>query len=1465
MNIRKFLLILSLFLIVATCIGSVAANDDGNITQDSSILEVAEISDLDDSQVTKTDDDSTLSQTIIVDNEGESHNEMNQHTIRNAINSANDGDTIIINGQDYVHVHVVIDKNLTIKSDVGTRLSPCSSAAQSGHQGIFYLTSKASGTVIEGFNFNNDDGVMGDDEGYAILVSGASDVTLRNCNVTTDGIGDAIRLENAKNTLISNMSIDNAANGIKIQNSQDTTVTSSNVSKDKFGIYVLDSSNTWIISNNIADNRIAGIGIGGTSANTTVIYNNITDNPAGVNLTSSNHVYVLGNHIALNNYGVYVNCNVTKIEIRGNFFDQNKMYEVLNDYRVRNLIDNAKRVGYPDLEIVDNNYMLGYEGTNERPVYRIVYQYDKGKGAYSYDEANDVYRYVGENQGDYKVAKGGVFLRYVFEINKYVICPVIYYEYGPEAWYSTGPYFLTIGEIKQVKKGVYSISMLDKDGNPVTDLNSVPVTFYLNKHNDKIAPQEGEIYKTVMMVNGTATVRFTQEDFLETGNVVTAVFPTNGANFDDKVSRTFAVDDAAIPGTPSNSTISVSDLNTYPNSNEELVAVLADVNGNPIEGEPVTFKIDSNVYTQITDSEGKAKQSISISKEGTYNVDVAYAGDDVDYYASSNSSKVAVKKQTSKIISSNLNMIPKMAEYYSVTLKDESGNVIANLMVTFKVNGKTYSRKTNANGVAKVQLKFSKNKKTYKITTSFAGNNQYKAASKTNKITVKYSSKTAKLSAPSVTIPPKTSKTYTVTLKDGNSNPIKGQKVSVKVNGKTYTKKTNSKGQVSVKVKFTSLKTYKVTASYKGSKIYKKASATGKIKVAKTATKLTAPTISALPKEAKTYTVTLKTGAGKALSKQKVTLTFNGKTYTKTTNSNGQVSLSVNLADEKTYSVVASYKGTAVYKPSKATGKINVAKVDTVIESYNRTYSKDANKQFPVYLKDDSGNPLANRTLTYSINGETYSKTTDENGRANLDLATSSSFEININYAGDGRYRQSSSTNTITVLNETGVIFIDGGLPSYEIQSILDSAPIWSYVQFLGDNYFDISLTVNKGLNIYSLNATVLNAPQGSPALTIAADDVSVSNMIVCGNSGDAIDITGADNVNLLNNSLKNHLNESEIESYANATVNMPGYGVRISNSTRVLVFGNRISLFESGVFAENSSGLIIDYNTIRENNYGIKYGYGVSNTNITHNEISDQTGLYIMTVPEGPSGYGIFLNNSAVNVTINHNHIAWNHMGISLDANYSTGIVITQNTITDNVLEGIRFNAGYDLAENAVEPIVTDNAIYRNARGPSMMILGEMSANPEGIYGPGQWNDSLRLKIDPNWYGTNDLVTWDYDTGVVGYGTMCPRISSSPIRFDNLTCNSPGNYSIVFKKYGEIASNLSEFDMYATLNRGTAKETEVNYNVADGVGSFKFNSTNYNDSGNVIEISVGSLIDSTYRTFKITFRYEVPDSEIPA
>ena len=1456
MKTKEIFIILSFLLIALMCISSVAASDDfndNNLTSDSSSMElgIGDESDLNELSVSN-EDSLSAPQTIVVGESGDNTNEMSDHSIKNAIKSANAGDTIIIRGNEYLHTHVVIDKKLTIKSNVGTKVSSCFSRDFSGYQGMFYLTSAASGTIIEGFNFNNDDGMLIDSEGYAILIDGASNVIIRNCTFSNGGYGDAIRVENAKNTVIQNVNISDANYGIKVVNSAKTTIESSDIS----------------------NNKIAGVSIAGTSKDSKIIYCNVTHNIVGFNLTSSNHVYILSNYIAYNTHGVYVNCNVTKIEIKGNFFNQNKMYEVLNDYRVRNLVvsSGANKVGYKDLEIIDNNYMIGFTGSDsERPVYRIIYDYKgNGKGDYVYDSVSDVFKYVGAGKGDYIDNKGIVFLGYVFEINKNVNCPVIYYDYyytpsnSPLQWSMSGNYELQLSEITQVKKGIYSISIVDANGKVAKDISSVPITFYLNKQGSKASPQDGDIYKTVMMKNGTATVRFYKDDFEESGNVVTAVAPTPGSNIDNKVSKTFAVDDAHIPGTPVNTTLTVSNLNTYPKSNQYLTATLKDNLGNPISGEPVVFKISTNTSTVKTDENGQAKQKVYLTKEGTYTAKVSYAGDDVDYLKSSAKAQITVKKTTAKIVSSNLYMIPKMAEYYSITLKDASGKPISSQKVTFKVNGKTYTKKTNGKGVAKVKLKFNKNKKTYKITIKFAGTNKYKTVSKNNKIYVKYSSKTAKLTVPSVTIPPKTSKYFTVTLKDAKGKAIKKQKVTIKVNGKTYTKKTNSKGKVSIKVKFSKLKTYKVSATYKGSKIYKKASSTGKIKVAKTATKITAPKISATPKESKTYTVTLKTSAGKAVPKQKVTIKVNGKTYTKKTNSKGQASIKVSFANEKSYPVTVNFKGTAIYKASKSTGSVSVSKIKTQLEMYNRTFSKDSSIDYQITLKDRSGNALKNQEINYSINNADFTQLTDADGKVKLDFINinGNSFDLVASYGGSNKYSPVSETAKVTIVDKTGVIFVDGDLPNSEIQNILDNAPTGSDVEFLGDYYFGIALDINKSLNIYSNDKTILNAKDNNPALTIKANKVNITNLIVVGNSGDSIVINDANDIVIYNNTISNSLDESKIESYVDGSLMIPGYGVTISNSDNVELLNNYIESFESGLFAEYSSDISIDSNTFRENNYGIKYGFGVANTKIINNGIVDCVGLYIMTVPEGPTGYGIYLNNSAVNVTINKNHIYNNFIGISLDANYSTGIVITQNTITDQILEGIRFNAGYDLAENAVEPIVTDNAIYRNARGPSMMILGEMSANPFGIYGNGLYNASDKLQLDPNWYGTNQIVTWDNDTGVVGYGTMCPRINTSEIKFNEITYED-GSYKVVFYKNGVQASNLPDFDLFATLNWGTDNPAEVNFNVINGVGSFSFNSSDYNADSNTISITVASLIDSTSRVPKIIYSYEVPESEI--
>ena len=514
---------------------------------------------------------------------------------------------------------------------------------------------------------------------------------------------------------------------------------------------------------------------------------------------------------------------------------------------------------------------------------------------------------------------------------------------------------------------------------------------------------------------------------------------------------------------------------------------------------------------------------------------------------------------------------------------------------------------------------------------------------------------------------------------------------------------------------------------------------------------------------------------------------------------------------------------------------------------------------YTITLKDASGNALSNQKVSYTLNSQKYSQNTDSNGQIKVNISSLAvgSYSIDADYAQTNQYRASSSSSSITISDKTGVTFIDAGLPGDEIQSILDESGL--NVEFLGNSYSDVSITINKPLNITLMPNTVFNGKAKSAVLTISVPDFEVSNIIINANEGSGIVVRDVKGVTIKNVTVSNVLDESKKAKYGSGELLIPGCGIELSNVSDVEITESDVSSFGNAIFIQNADDIEINNNTLSLSNYGINYGLGVKNTNVTNNLITKNIGLYVMDVPEGPLGYGIFLNQSAVNVSITYNRILDNYMGISVDSNFSTGIVITCNWISDNALEGIRFNAGYDLAENAVEPNVNDNAIYRNAKGPSMMILGELSANPAGIYQYGPEDDTKKLQLGANWFGKNARVTWDYENNITGYGTMCPRINATYISVKEIEVVSPGTYSITFYKNDAVASKLPVFEMFATLN-----DVELKFDVVDGVGTFSFDAGDFSSDVNVIKISIGSLTDQ-YRTFEVLMSKTLGAGEIPA
>ena len=1399
---KKIVLISLILFILISSIGAISASDikeinaDDNMAIDETVSESNEINQIDeideidqinedtkienvnnegssqeneimveDSKELKLESSNLQGSTIIVN--GSARNQMNNPTIQNAIDNANAGDTIKITGTVYEHCHFIVDKPLTIISEVGTKMTPCPSNYRgSGTYGLFFINENASGTIIKGFALTN---TINEYDCYGILVRGASNVQIINCTTNTT-YADGIRLENTENVTINNTISKQSYVGINIVNSTKSTITKSKMMNNSVsGISIINSTKTTITNNTISNGSNTGVYVGEGAFNTTIHTNNITYNKhTGINMSSAEYVYVINNFIGFNRNGddytstagagVYVNCNITKVEILGNYIRQNGLYGVLNDYRTRNM--NADRLA-ETLEINNNNYYMGH---TERIAYHIEYKPYAG-GAYTYNSENDAYINVGEGNGNYDIDKSVIYLGYAFYIDE-TICGATLFK-APSTTWGSNNYRLSISELSQVRKGVYQISIVDKDGNIAKEISSIYVAFYLNKDNDKAEPQSGDVYKTVLMQNGTATAEFEGTLYKESGNVITAVFPGLYERYQNCPYGTYNVADSDIPGTYSQTKISVSNMNLVPQSGEYFTATLKDDKGNPVANEKISFKISgfSTTYTKTTDANGKAQLQINLASEKTYTITANYAGSE-NYNKSSAKATVTIKKQSPTITSSDMKLIPKSGEYFTISLKDANKKPIAGKKVTFTIGSSTYTKTTDANGKAQLQINLA-SEKTYTVTIKSPATNQYNAVNKTNKITIKAGSKAVKLSAPNAKFVPKSGKDYIVNLKDSNNNPIADKTISI---------------------------------------------------------------------------------------------TLGTKTYDKITDENGNAKLQINLASEKKNNITVKFAGDDIYSSASAKATITIEKGNTNLISYDRTFINKSAQSFAVTLKDYEGNPMANKEIDFIISSKTYTKTTDANGIAQLtiNLANAKNYKIISRYNGDSQNKAINKTNTITIKEGVGESYIDANLANEEIQRILDGSPEGYTAKFLGTAYNGINLIINKSQNILSEVNTVLNGKDGEAVITVNADNVNLSNLIINANStigeGNGILVNGSKNVNILNNTIKNILDSNKIDDYNNGSTLLPGEGINILNSSQVKIVKNNVSSFESAFYAEYSDDLNISENEFALSDYGIKYGFGNANTEIKNNSIIDNIGWYVMDVPEGPRGYGIFLNNSAVNITISQNNISNNYMGISIDANNSTGIVITSNLIADNSLEGIRFNAGYDLAENAIEPNVTDNAIYRNAEGPSMMILGEMSANPEGIYGAGQWDEELRLKIDPNWYGVNSLRTWDYDSGIVGVGTMCPRIKTTTIRFNEIASIGPNEFSITFYKNGEIASNLASFDIYATLNRNTDKETEVHFHVINGTGSFSFDDDKFLSGTNTIEISVGSLINVVDRIYQVVY-----------
>ena len=251
--------------------------------------------------------------------------------------------------------------------------------------------------------------------------------------------------------------------------------------------------------------------------------------------------------------------------------------------------------------------------------------------------------------------------------------------------------------------------------------------------------------------------------------------------------------------------------------------------------------------------------------------------------------------------------------------------------------------------------------------------------------------------------------------------------VIVNINGKNYTAIVKY-GVASVTISNLANGTYSVSVFYNGDDTYMPMENSTKFTVSKVSDyNMTVDIADIIKGENATITVTVpKDGTGS------VVVTINGTDY-KGTVTNGTAKVIIPGLDEGTYKVVTFYTGDAKYDSMIVNGTITVNKntkttltMDDVVK-----YFKGA-QNLTAKLVDAFGNPIANATVYFTVNGKVYAKTTDKNGTASMGIGlVPNEYKVNAVFNGTKDYDKATANATVTVKNtvfgnDTTLYFCNG-------------------------------------------------------------------------------------------------------------------------------------------------------------------------------------------------------------------------------------------------------------------------------------------------------------------------------------------------------------------------------------------------------------------------------------------------------
>lgn len=602
---------------------------------------------------------------------------------------------------------------------------------------------------------------------------------------------------------------------------------------------------------------------------------------------------------------------------------------------------------------------------------RVLFAVNKDNQAFTYI-LNDTVRYTKNYQ--YDVAG---MTDYLITGKKTVWYQNIYNATGNEAIAAVSTFFNTTVDY-EISIYVNDVLQLTQNGrHEGSGYYTIPLKEY-------VPVAVGDIFKIVVKLanpqNGYAAVPISEQlsttrcyyapgvsYFSNDGKKWTDLYDYSASAYSHTYNSQVACLKAFTVADMQNTTVTLNNITPKVQEFSEIIATVTDAKGKMAKIGEVIFSINGTNYTAgVVD--GVAKISVYFDEVGDYVISANYKNNGL-YNGSFVQKTVSVTKTDVNLTADIGDIVYGENPIVNINLTSVAGvNVTGDVVLT--ISGKKYIVNV-VNGLAVFEIPEMLDAGEYHIDVSYLGSEKYNAADGAADFTVAKKEITM-----NVTI----DKDYRdITVNVNLSEKLDGN-LTVLVNNTPYTLSyTNGTG--SLILKNLTYGNYTISAVFTKDN-YQTVNVSENVEINSIKTVLEAENVVMYYKDGTRFAVVLKDINGNPLANMNVTISINGRNYVKQSDENGTASLGLNL-ESKNYTVVTTFGGNSKYFGTRSNNTVSI--LSTLLSKDIVKYYRNGT-QFYATVLDFKGNPLANTTVMFNINGVFYNKTTDENGTAKLNI-----------------------------------------------------------------------------------------------------------------------------------------------------------------------------------------------------------------------------------------------------------------------------------------------------------------------------------------------------------------------------------------------------------------------------------------------------------------------------------------------